>query len=310
MNTATATLPKLTLSRLVRAPRALVWQAWTDPAHLARWWGPKDFTNPRCEFEARVGGKLHMDMTAPSGMVHPMNGVVWEFVPLEKLAFTAVALDETGAAMFENMNTVTFEDSEGATLVTLEVAVVAIHDPRAHGHLQGMEEGWSMSLDKLVALTEHPAVAHGMFTIERRFAFAPATVFAAFSSVEAKAAWFSGPEGQWSPVHRELDFRVGGTEQAIGALTGGSTTRFDAIYHDIVPNHRIVYSYIMHLNDWLISASLATLEFRPDGVGTMLVMTEQGAFLNGYEDGGSREQGTNDLLDKVQAALEKAAGRK
>jgi uncharacterized protein YndB with AHSA1/START domain len=307
MNTGAASLPKLTLSRLVRAPRALVWQAWTDPAHLARWWGPKDFTNPRCQFEARVGGALHMDMTAPSGTVHPMNGVVWELVPQERLVFTAVALDEAGAAMFENMNTVTFEDREGGTLVTLEVAVVAIHDPRAHDHLPGMNEGWSQSLDRMVALAENPAVAHGMFTIERRFAFAPAIVFAAFSSVEAKSAWFSGTEGRWTLVHRELDFQVGGREQVIGAWTGAPSSRFDAVYHDIVPNRRIVYSYTMHLDNWLISASLATLEFRADGVGTILVMTEQGAFLNGYHDGGSREQGTKELLDKVEKALEAAA---
>lgn len=304
------TLPTLTLTRLIRAPRAMVWQAWTDPAHLARWWGPKDFTNPRCEFEAKAGGKLHIDMKAPDGTIYPMNGVVWELVPPEKLVFTAVALDEAGAAMFENMNTVTLEDQDGFTLVTIEVAVAAIHDPRAHGHLQGMEQGWSQSLDRLVALAERPAVAHGLFTIERRFAFRPATVFAAFSSAEAKSAWFSGTEGRWTLIHRELDFHVGGREHLSGSWTGAPASKFDAVYHDIVQDQRIVYAYSMHLDDWLISVSLATLEFWPDGTGTRLVMTEQGAFLNGYVDGGSRERGTGELLDKVQAALEAAAGPK
>ena len=101
-----------------------------------------------------------------------------------------------------------------------------------------------------------------------------------------------------------MDFRVGGRERVRGGFQGGVTTTFDAIYHDIVPRERIVYTYEMHLDERKISVSLATLQIKPAGQGrTKLLVDEQGAFLDGYDDAGSRERGTADLLDKLGASL-------
>jgi uncharacterized protein YndB with AHSA1/START domain len=101
-----------------------------------------------------------------------------------------------------------------------------------------------------------------------------------------------------------MDFRVGGRERAKGRFEGGVTTTFDAIYHDIVPQQRIVYTYEMHLDERKISVSLATLEIEPAGAGrTKLKVCEQGAFLGGYDDAGSRERGTRELLDQLGASL-------
>ena len=101
-----------------------------------------------------------------------------------------------------------------------------------------------------------------------------------------------------------MDFRVGGRERVKGGFDGGVTTTFDAIYHDIVPRERIVYTYEMHLDERKISVSLATLEIEPAGAGrTKLKVCEQGAFLDGYDDAGKREHGTGDLLDKLGASL-------
>ena len=80
-------------------------------------------------------------------------------------------------------------------------------------------------------------------------------------------------------------------------------TRFDAHYHDIVPNERIIYSYTMHVDAKKISVSLATIEFKKAGAGALLVLNEQGAFLDGYDDSGSRERGTIGIIDKLEAAL-------
>ena len=57
----------VTITRVFDAPRALVWAAWTDPKRMAQWWGPKGFTNPVCELDLRVGGKIRIDMRAPDG---------------------------------------------------------------------------------------------------------------------------------------------------------------------------------------------------------------------------------------------------
>ena len=78
---------------------------------------------------------------------------------------------------------------------------------------------------------------------------------------------------------------------------------FQAVYHDLIPNQRLIYSYVMHLNDRMISVSLATLELRAEGGKTTLAVTEQGVFLDGYDDAGAREHGTGLLLDALGASL-------
>ena len=147
-----------------------------------------------------------------------------------------------------------------------------------------------------------PAAQHGSFTLERIYDALPSHVFAAWASAEAKSRWFAGPD-EWVAAGREFDFRVGGREYVKGTWPGGHTSTFDARYFDILPDRRIVYAYDMYVDDAKISVSLATVEFFPDGKGTRLRFTEQAAFLNDYEDGGSRERGTAGLLDNLGTAL-------
>ena len=85
---------ELTIRRTFAAPRALVWQAWTDPRQLAKWWGPHGFTNPVCEIDLRPGGAIHIVMRAPDGTDYPMRGEFREIVPPERLVFTNYPVDE------------------------------------------------------------------------------------------------------------------------------------------------------------------------------------------------------------------------
>jgi uncharacterized protein YndB with AHSA1/START domain len=147
------------------------------------------------------------------------------------------------------------------------------------------------------------SVVHGAFHLERVYDATAGEVFRALSDVAAKSRWFFGPAG-WQLIERTMDFRVGGRERVKGGFDGGVTTTFDAIYHDIVPRERIVYTYEMHLDERKISVSLATLQIRPEGDRrTRFLVEEQGAFLDGYDDAGKRERGTSDLLDKLGASL-------
>ena len=149
--------------------------------------------------------------------------------------------------------------------------------------------------------------AFDIFTIERTYAHPVAKVFNAFADEKAKLKWFAGPEDMWTELERRFDFRVGGKERATGKFKStGVVSRFDAFYFEIIPNERIIYSYEMHLNDVRISVSLATLQFAPAGDGTKLTVTEQGVFVDGYDDNGSREHGTNALLDMMGKSLEMA----
>jgi uncharacterized protein YndB with AHSA1/START domain len=145
------------------------------------------------------------------------------------------------------------------------------------------------------------SVTHATFVIERTYDASPARVFGAFADPAAKKRWFTGPD-EVPGVH-ELDFRVGGKEISRGKVPGGATYSFEASIQDIVPNERIVTTYNMHMDEAQISVSVSTTELKPDGSGTRLVYTEQGAFLDGYDNPAEREHGTRELLDALDTYL-------
>ena len=152
------------------------------------------------------------------------------------------------------------------------------------------------------------SVTHATFTIERTYDASPTRVFRAFADPTIKKRWFAGPEG-WEEEQSEMDFRVGGRETSRGGPKGGPVHIFESRYQDIVPNERIIFAYDMHVDDKRISVSLATVELEPKGAGTRLVFTEQGAFLDGYDDAGSREHGTRELLDALGTVLGREPAR-
>lgn len=140
---------EIVITRAFDAPRALVFKAWTDPQHLARWWGPKDFTNPVCELDPRPGGAIRIDMTGPDGVVYPNTGVVHEIDEPERLVFTLRAFeDAAGHAGLEVLNTVTFEEHADTTQLTLRATIVRAA-PDVDEALTEMEAGWNQSLDRL-----------------------------------------------------------------------------------------------------------------------------------------------------------------
>jgi uncharacterized protein YndB with AHSA1/START domain len=142
---------EITITRVFDAPRAVVFEAWIDPAQLREWWGPKGFTNPVCEFDPRVGGAIRIHMRAPDGNVHPMKGEVREIVPPERLVFTNIAVDTAGNPIINGLTTVTFAEEGRKTRLTLHTRGTAVVDYAA-AYLQGMEMGWTMSIDKLETL--------------------------------------------------------------------------------------------------------------------------------------------------------------
>jgi uncharacterized protein YndB with AHSA1/START domain len=144
---------EITLTRDIAAPRKLVFAAWTDQEHVKQWWGPTHFDNPVCTVDARVGGLMDIDMRSPDGTVYPMTATFNEIVPDEKIVFTSGALDGEGKSLFDILTTVTFADAGKKTRLTVTARVLSARSEGSH-HIGGMEQGWSGSLDKLVAYTE------------------------------------------------------------------------------------------------------------------------------------------------------------
>lgn len=143
------------------------------------------------------------------------------------------------------------------------------------------------------------SVNHATFVIERSYPAAPAKVFAAWASPEAKSIWMDDPDTKSDGTEAELDFRVGGHERFGGLSPEGTTYRYDATYYDIVPDQRIVYCYEMYAGDERMSVSVSTVEIVPEQSGTKLTYTEHGAFLDGIDKPAYREEGTTWLLDNL-----------
>jgi uncharacterized protein YndB with AHSA1/START domain len=150
MNAAANRKPdaEVTFVRVLDAPPDLVFKAWTDPKQMAQWWGPKSFTNPVCEIDARPGGNMLIHMRGPDGTVYPMTGIFREAEPPKRLVFSSAALDMDGNVLLEGETTVTFEDQGGMTVRSSATAVA----PVAVEMVKGMNEGWAQSLERLADL--------------------------------------------------------------------------------------------------------------------------------------------------------------
>ena len=146
------------------------------------------------------------------------------------------------------------------------------------------------------------SVVHDTFVIERTYPHPVARVFGAWSDGSAKEQWF-GADEQISVAAYRLDFRVGGSEHLTAKGPDGALYTYDARYVDIVDDSRIVTAYDMTVDGRRMSASVATVEFLADGQNTTLILTEQGAFLDGLDTNEQRRQGTEEFLDSLGTFL-------
>lgn len=145
----------LIITRLLKAPRELVWRAFSDPYHLAQWWGPRDFTNPVCELDFRVGGRWYHVMRGPDGREYPADSTFLEIVPPERIVYRNTVVpaevwgDNPPPPSF--LRTLTFEERDGGTLLTLR-AEFDTADDKAQSVRRGFKEGTEESYDRLEAL--------------------------------------------------------------------------------------------------------------------------------------------------------------
>lgn len=119
----------IVLTRVLPAPRALVFDAWTDPEHLLHWWGPHGFAGLRCEIDLRVGGHFRLDLRGPDGIDYPCEGTYHEVVRPERIVYSGMMDDRhpCGAGIPpHSLVTVTFTDhAADATRITIHARVAS-----------------------------------------------------------------------------------------------------------------------------------------------------------------------------------------
>lgn len=147
----TTSLDEVVITRLFDAPRSLVFEAWTSPEHLARWWGPKGFTLPSCVMDFRPGGAYRYCMRGPDGQEHWAHGHYREVVAPERIVMTTFIEASPG---HEIITTVSFSEEGGMTRVTVRQT-----RPASDVHARGQRQGWTESLEKLAVSLAMPGRA-------------------------------------------------------------------------------------------------------------------------------------------------------
>ena len=135
------------ITRVLDAPRERVFEAWTRPEHLTKWFGPRDFSAPDVSVDLRPGGTWRVCIRSPEGRDYWMHGVYREIVPPERLVFTHVWEEGHDSPGHETTVSLTFEDQGGKTKLTFHKAVL---ESVAERISQGT--GWSECLDRLAQL--------------------------------------------------------------------------------------------------------------------------------------------------------------
>ena len=152
-DSATQSDRELILTRIFNAPRELLWQVWTEPDHVAQWWGPKGFTTRVTALDFRPGGEWRYVMVGPDGTEYPAKGVFREIVLLERI----VSTDEFDEGFESTMDidlpqgivtTTIFEDFDGKTKLTLQILHQTVADRQKHEKM-GVVGGWNSSFDCL-----------------------------------------------------------------------------------------------------------------------------------------------------------------
>jgi uncharacterized protein YndB with AHSA1/START domain len=264
------TVRELTLTRVFDAPRELVFRMWTDPQHVAKWWGPMGFTNPVCEMDVRPGGQLRIVMRAPDGTDHPMTGTFREIRAPERLVFTNSAVDGEGNPLLDGLTTVTFVERAGKTELSVHTRAVALV-PLAARMLEGMGAGWRQMLDRLEGHVRDEGSAGRTLVVTRLIDASRERVFQAWTEPEHVARWW-GPQG-FTTASLDMDIRPGGAYRASMRSPEGTLHCRRGVYRDIVPPDLIAFTFA-----WEDAAgdlgheTLVTVTFADHGGKTLLTL--------------------------------------
>lgn len=227
---------EVTVTRMIDAPADLVFRAWTEGEHLAKWYAPEGFGVARAESDAKQGGAFTIVMQGPDGAEYPVWGTYIEFDPPTKLVASSTAAGPDGTPALDSVTTVTLVDHGGKTEMTVHEKASAL-TPEAAPMLAGMEVGLLQTLRKLddvvTGAIDRSIVLSRMLEAPRE------QVFELWTSAEHLADWW-GPNGSTTTTH-EADIRPGGVWRF--TMHGPDGTDYPNVLHyeDVDPPELITF---------------------------------------------------------------------
>ncbi len=264
MSTSTQGSRDLVFTRTFEAPTSLVWQAWTRPEHLRQWWGPHEFTNPRCEIDLRPGGAMRIDMRGPDGMVYPMTGTFIEIDEPRRLVFDSAALGADGKPALEVRSIVTFTEDGKRTRMEVREQILRATD-EGRGFAEGMEAGWTQSFERLSRTIGNLTGRTGLMLLDREVAYtrefeAPReTVWKALTESGRIEKWW-GPRG-FSTRTEKMDVRPGGSWVFDMIGPDGQVYPNHIVYDEVEAPSRLTYRHVEKPEeDTCFFRTIATLE--------------------------------------------------
>lgn len=138
---------ELDLTRVIDAPRARVYEAWTKPEQMSQWFAPKPFQLIVHSMDFRPGGRFSMAMRGPGGQDFPFTGRYLEIVPPAKLSWAG----EFATGPADQMTTVVTLEEEGRKTRLRVVQTFHVMTPEIEHATKGAKQGWGMTLDQLAA---------------------------------------------------------------------------------------------------------------------------------------------------------------
>lgn len=231
-------IKEITITRILNAPRNVVYNAWVNPVELAKWWGPRGFTTGVTETDPKEGGNLRIEMLG-QGYRNMVTGQFVEVTPNEKIIYTTSAFaDAEGNDTLKGYNEIKFEDfGKGRTKLTIYASIVKA-TPELQAAMDGMYEGWSQSIDKLEELVSN---AKGEEIFIRRSIKAPrALVFKAFTQKEHLEKWFA-PDG-CSIRFTKLNVEKGGTYISCMDIPGNNSCWCTGTYLEVTAPEVLIYT--------------------------------------------------------------------
>ncbi len=227
----------LVIKRIFDAPRALVFQAWTQKEHMDQWSAPEGFTIPFSEADLRPGGKWRAHMLAPDGSEHRLSGVYTEIAPSELLAFTHAWEEVDGSRGPETLVTVRFTDHADETMMTFEQSGFTSIESR-----DGHAGGWNQCFDRLsqYAIQLYSDSQSDEICITRTFDASRELVFKAWTDENHLLRWYA-PTG-CRVEFRTLDVREGGTIHSCIHTPDGHRCWCKGVYREIKAPERLVYT--------------------------------------------------------------------